>query len=1018
MLARLTAFIIRIKWLVVVLWIAAAAILALAAPRLSDILSTDSGSFLPADSRTAQADKLIKSVFPESAGHTALVLVISSDTPLTGEDEAYIRALDEHFTQNKASLSIGEVMSPFTSDAMKTQLTSEDGKVALVYLNLDVAPYTDRCTATLEQVHATVDAGRIDVDGTSQEKPAGLNLYVTGDAAIGSEQHQATNRSMDIVTKITIALLLVILVIIYRSPVAPLLPLLTIGLSFLASRGIIGFLTLGGFKISSFTETFLIAVLFGAGTDYCMLILSRFKEELSHGKKRDQALIDAMPSTGIAILSSGGTVVVGFLFMIFAQFGLFSTTGPSVAIGVVITILAVLTLIPAFIAILGERIYWPTRSFSAHNETLRTGIWAKLAGKVTTMPVRFLLVSLLAFVPFIWSATGMNISYDNMKDLPEESSSIKGFSVMSEHFRKGDLLPVRVTLKTDNDFWNTEHLRTLDMVAENLLKLDHVDVVRSATRPLGEKLTQASLGSQIDLLSGGMGDIQEGFAPLIDGMNQIRDGIDKVGEGLAGGGGSIGTELGGSVGTMQTGLSATQAGLGKLGDGTDKANGGIAEIARQLGTLSTGTSQTTAGLRQIGASIDGALASLGKLAAADPTLQLNMDYQTAYGTLKAVSEKLGGVETGLDRISGGIAQAAGGLTQIGGGLTGVSGGIRDTSEAISQINQGLSDMKAGAEKAGTDLGSAADALAKLSDGIPPITDGLRKMEDGTIQLRDKTADYGGALQEDFYLPADVFTQYPEFRDALLNFTSEDGKGTTFDIVLSATPYSTTALDTITAIEDTVAFSLKNTPLEGTAFALSGVTATFSEVRDMIGSDLVIVILFVLSGIFLILALLLHSLVAPFYLLLTTVLSYVSTLGISYLVFHGLLGQDGLHWSVPFFSFCVLVALGVDYNIFLITRVKEEYIPGDMKKSVTTALATTGGIITSCGVIMAGTFGSMMFSPMRPMVQVGFAACVGIILDTFIIRSVVVPAIAVLVGELSWWPGRKMHVTSVDRKSGK
>ena len=563
--------------------------------------------------------------------------------------------------------------------------------------------------------------------------------------------------------------------------------------------------------------------------------------------------------------------------------------------------------------------------------------------------------------------------------------------------------------------YGTDSLKIIDAITENFLKVENVDGVRSATRPLGEKLTQASLGSQITLLSGGMQDVGSGFTPIMDGIASIRDGIDKVANGLGSGGINLQADLGGSVGKLQSGMAATQDGLAKLRAGTDQSAAGIKDVSAQLSTLSAGTVKTAGGVKKLAASVDSAISSLGKMVAADPKLQMNMDFQTAYGMLKAVSQSFGGVEASLAQISGGISQTTAGLTQIGGGLAGVGSGIQASSDALSKINGGLSAMKTGAEKAGTDLGTAADALKKISAGVGPINENLKKMEEGLTKINNAATDYGSTLNDVFYLPANVFTEYPEFRDAVSTYLSPDGKGTTFDLVLSVTPYSTAALDAIGEIRDTLSFSLKNTSLEGSSFATSGISSTFAEVRDLVSNDMAVVILFVLSGIFLILVLLLKSIVAPVYLLLTTVLSYVSTLGISYLFFCRILGQDGLHWSVPFFSFCVLVALGVDYNIFLITRVKEEYVPGKMREGITKALATTGGIITSCGIIMAGTFGSMMFSPMRPMVQVGFAACVGIIIDTFVIRSLVVPAIAVLVGEMSWWPGRKIVVTSLDRK---
>jgi RND superfamily putative drug exporter len=175
-------------------------------------------------------------------------------------------------------------------------------------------------------------------------------------------------------------------------------------------------------------------------------------------------------------------------------------------------------------------------------------------------------------------------------------------------------------------------------------------------------------------------------------------------------------------------------------------------------------------------------------------------------------------------------------------------------------------------------------------------------------------------------------------------------------------------------------------------------------------------IFVLLGIFAVLAILLRSLTAPIYLIFTILVSYLTTLGISCLVFQTILGYDGLSWAVPFFSFCLLVALGVDYNIFLMSRVKEEYRPGDMAGGTRRALASTGRIITSCGIIMAGTFGSLLVSPVTEIVQVGFTTVVGLLIDTFIVRCMLVPAIAVKVGELNWWPGKKVRVVAAEEKS--
>jgi putative drug exporter of the RND superfamily len=161
---------------------------------------------------------------------------------------------------------------------------------------------------------------------------------------------------------------------------------------------------------------------------------------------------------------------------------------------------------------------------------------------------------------------------------------------------------------------------------------------------------------------------------------------------------------------------------------------------------------------------------------------------------------------------------------------------------------------------------------------------------------------------------------------------------------------------------------------------------------------------VIGGIFVVLILLLRSLVAPVYMMATILLSYGATLGITRLVFGGIFGE-GLAWFVPFLIFVVLVALGMDYNIFLMGRVKEESHRGT-KAGIERAVERTGGIITSAGLIMAGTFGAMMASSLLGLKQIAFAVAVGILLDTFVIRTTIMPAIATLLGRWNWWPGKR------------
>jgi len=188
--------------------------------------------------------------------------------------------------------------------------------------------------------------------------------------------------------------------------------------------------------------------------------------------------------------------------------------------------------------------------------------------------------------------------------------------------------------------------------------------------------------------------------------------------------------------------------------------------------------------------------------------------------------------------------------------------------------------------------------------------------------------------------------------------------------------------------------------------VEGSSAIVADLRDSSNRDMVRSIVFVLAGILVVLILLLRALVAPLYLILTILLSYGATLGIVRIVFADILGQSGVTWWVPIFMFVMLVALGMDYNIFLMGRVKEEVPHFGNREGTRIAVAKTGGIITSAGIIMAGTFAAMMSARLLGLVQIGFAVAVGVLLDTFVVRTSLVPAIAVLLGRWSWWPRRQ------------
>jgi len=186
--------------------------------------------------------------------------------------------------------------------------------------------------------------------------------------------------------------------------------------------------------------------------------------------------------------------------------------------------------------------------------------------------------------------------------------------------------------------------------------------------------------------------------------------------------------------------------------------------------------------------------------------------------------------------------------------------------------------------------------------------------------------------------------------------------------------------------------------------VNGGAAVNTDIRDTMSRDLPRSIGFVLLGIFVVLLLMLHSVVAPLYLISTVVLSFTFTLGVTNLAFKLIWGADALTWYVPFFAFVFLVALGIDYSIFLFGRIKEEVGRHGIREGVHVAVATTGAIITSAGVILSGTFAAAMTGEVLGLVQLGFAVAFGVLIDTFVVRTVLDPALATLFGRWTWWPG--------------
>jgi RND superfamily putative drug exporter len=209
------------------------------------------------------------------------------------------------------------------------------------------------------------------------------------------------------------------------------------------------------------------------------------------------------------------------------------------------------------------------------------------------------------------------------------------------------------------------------------------------------------------------------------------------------------------------------------------------------------------------------------------------------------------------------------------------------------------------------------------------------------------------------------------------------------------------MDQVNEISDIARGAQPNTTLSDATISMGGFPAALRDTRDYYEHDIRFIIVATLIVVLLTLMMLLRAIVAPLYLVGSVVISYFAAIGIGVCAFQFILGQE-LHWSVPPLAFVVLVAVGADYNMLLVSRMRDES-PHSMRYGIIRTLSSTGGVITAAGLIFAASMGGLLFSSIGIVIQGGFVIAVGILLDTFVVRTITVPAIAALVGRANWWP---------------
>ena len=668
----------RTKWAVLVFWLIIVAVLGPLAGKLTGAEKNNASAWLPA---AAESTKVldIQSRF-QSPNIYAAVVVYNRPSGLTSADKAKAQADALRF-RDVANAVHGQVTGP---------VFSSDGKAAetIVPVNLGSKGWNGAsAAATTLRTIARANAN-------------GLAFHIAGPLGNAADSANAFKGIDGVLLYATLAVVIVLLLITYRSPVLWLMPVLSAGVALATSQGLIYLLAKHGLTVNAQSAGILLVLVFGAGTDYALLLTARYREELRRHEDRHEAMAVALRRAGPAIIASAGTVIVSLLTLTIAQLASTASLGPVLAIGVGVALLAMMTLLPALLVIFGRWLFWPVKPAYGTEEPTTKGFWARVGRRIAIRPRVVWVVTAVILGVMALGLTGLKAGgLTTAQGFRHTPDSVVGQTVIDQHFPAGAGQPVIV---------------------------------------LGSPAHAAQLAVAL----------------------RATPGITSV------------------VGPFSK-----------------------ASHAYLQGTLTTAP-----------------------------------DSQAAYNT--------------IDRVRAAVHAVAG-----------------------------------------------ANAL------------------------------------------------------------------------------------------------------------VGGNTAINLDVKRASAHDRAVIIPVILVVVFLILALLLRALIAPIMLIATVVLSFAAALGVSALMFNHVFNFGGADTSFPLFVFVFLVALGIDYNIFLMTRVREEAGKHGPRHGALAGLAATGGVITSAGCVLAGTFAALATLPVTFLAELGFAVAFGVLLDTIVVRSILVTALNLDLGRWNWWPSK-------------
>jgi RND superfamily putative drug exporter len=903
-------------------WLALTVIVNVVVPQLETVGQSHAVSMAPNDAPSMQATKRAGHDFQEFDSNSSAMIVLEGEQPLGADAHHYYDGLIQKLEADKKHV---EHIQNFWGDPL-TAAGSQSADNTAAYVQLYLAGNQGESLA-----NESVEAVRNIV--ANSPPPPGLKAYVTGSAPLTADQQHAGDNSIRLITMVTIGVIFAMLLLVYRSIVTVLLVLVMVFIELAAARGIVAFL---GYHdligLSTFAVNLLTTLAIAAGTDYAIFLVGRYHEARQAGEDRETAFYIMYHGTAHVILGSGLTIAGATYCLHFTRLPYFHTLGVPLAIGMLVAVVAALTMAPALITAASRfGLLDPKRK-------MRTRGWRRVGTAVVRWPGPILAASLALALIGLLALPSYKTSYNDRNYLPADIPANEGYAAADRHFSQARMNPELLLVETDHDVRNSADMIVIDRIAKGIFHIPGIARVQAISRPLGTPIDHTSIPFQISMQSTtqtlNQDYLQASMKDMLGMADQMQTMIDTMGQMI-----SI---MGDMSGTMH--------------DMVDRMHGMVADVGE---------------MRDHIADFDDFFRPLRNYFYWEPhcfDIPICWSIRSVFDTLDGIdtmSDDIQNLMPSLDHMDALMPQM---LTLLP-PMIATMKSMKTTMLTMHSTIAGLQDQMAATQKNATAMGQAFDA-AKNDDS--------------------------------FYLPPEVFDN-PDFNRGLKMFVSPDGKAVRFIIAHQGDPATAEGISHINAIRSTAFEAIKGTPLEGSRIYLGGTAATYKDMQEGSTYDLLIAGIASLCLIFIIMLILTRSVIAAVVIVGTVLLSLGASFGLSVLIWQHIIGVE-LHWMILPMSVIILLAVGSDYNLLLVSRFKEEIHAG-LKTGIIRSMAGTGAVVTSAGLVFAFTMMSMVVSDLRVVGQVGTTIGLGLLFDTLVVRSFMTPSIAALLGRWFWWPQR-------------